>query len=94
MLDVLEFLFELIIDFVSDVIFDGSQEYALTSRKGAKLVRFIIFAFLAGMSGLFIVLGFIMREEKVMMYVFYMVSLFFAAMYVRFLLELKKRGHH
>lgn len=94
MLNVLEFLFELIIDFLSDILFDGSQEYALTSRKGAKLVRFVIFAFLAGMSGLFIVLGFIMREEKVMMDVFYVVSLFFAAMYVRFSLELKKRDDH
>jgi len=87
----MEFIFEIIFDFVSDVLFEGSYAYAKTSKKGAIIVRAIIFSFLIGMSGLFLYMGYMMRDQTTMMFVFYFVSGLFVALTLRFLVEIKRR---
>lgn len=85
----LEFIIELIVDFVSEILFDIGRTYALSSKRGARLVRWIIMIFLISMSGLFLYLGYRMRHVMVMMAIFYVVSGLFFWMLVRFLQQLK-----
>ncbi|GEM05730.1 hypothetical protein HMI01_27180 [Halolactibacillus miurensis] len=87
----MEFIFEIIFDFVSDVLFEGSYAYAKTSKKGAIVVRTMIFSFLIGMSGLFLYMGYMMRDKTTMMFVFYCVSGLFVALKLRLLVEIKRK---
>ncbi|WP_186819722.1 hypothetical protein, partial [Halolactibacillus halophilus] len=70
---------------------EGSYAYAKTSKKGASVVRVIIFSLLIGMSGLFLYLGYMMRDKTTMMFVFYFVSGLFVALTIRLLVEIKRR---
>ena len=87
----MEFIFEIIFDFVLDVLFEGSYAYAKTSKKGASVVRTMIFSFLIGMSGFFLYIGYMMRDKTIMMFVFYFVSGLFVALTLRLLVEIKRK---